>query len=131
MQELFIKLGSRNTRFITYSIITLIFITLIFYGKIQYADTRIIDLIEEKSEKYVSVNGSICSEPIYKEFKNTYQIFSLCDEYKNNITVWRYLNKSSDIELKLNDKVKINGLFTTKYEEPEITYIKKIEKISG
>jgi inner membrane protein len=110
--------------------ITGFFIVLCFFPVIDCPPSiNISQVFSLPSEAKVSLIGEVCSEINLSTSNsgNEYQIFVLCDE-SGNITVWK---GAWVLENNLSEGgvIQLCGMFTTKFSQPEVYYISKVEYI--
>ncbi|MDD5417271.1 MAG: metal-dependent hydrolase [Candidatus Nanoarchaeia archaeon] len=93
--------------------------------------SELLAMNQSYSERYVMLNGTVCSEitrQYYPKSDNTYQIFDICDR-NETIAVWKNLDISPS-EFKQNDLVYVCGVFTLKYDKPEIYMVRSFGLIT-
>jgi len=129
LKKKLMKYNPRTIRLVTYSLLIIFLIIPIVISLFNQTVSlnELISNPEFFDEKSVIVNGVVCSNisEYTSNAGNDYLIFDLC-ENNESIKIWlleRFYNNVS-----LNENLCIEGTFTTKYEELEITNIKWVSK---
>lgn len=130
IQDILIKYRPDKIRKFTYLSIACFFAFLAVFGKMELKcsglETNIKNLNPSFDNKEALLKGRICSDIDYYTSKagNKFEIFDLCQE-NSSIKIWKLENiKEKPVK---NKEASICGIYTLKYEEPEIYMIKYLE----
>lgn len=128
------NLGHKKVQILTYSLLLIPLIGTIpyYHYNINYECENISlnELLNNQgvyNEACVTINGIVCSQvsDYTSNAGNDYLIFNVCSE-EESLIVWLLKPVYSIVEV--NNSLTLTGLFTTKFEEPELYMIKSVRK---